>query len=68
MKLMQEISTRIAGDTNLQNEIDGLTTALGNVFPPGISMDYYGTTAPTGWLIEDGSIYNIATYPALANT
>jgi microcystin-dependent protein len=65
-EINQEISNRIAGDTNLQNEIDGLTTALSHVLPPGASMDYYGTTAPIGWLIEDGSIYNIATYPALA--
>lgn len=60
-----ETAARIAGDNNLQNEINNLTTSISNIFPPGVSLDYYGATAPTGWLIEDGTIYNISTYPAL---
>jgi microcystin-dependent protein len=52
-------------EQNLQNEINATNTALANVFPPGVSMDYYGVNAPAGWLLEDGSVYNISTYPAL---
>ena len=60
-----ETANRIAGDTNLQNEINALTTALSNVFPPGVSMDYYGSVAPTGWLLENGATYTVNAYPAL---
>lgn len=60
-----EITNRIAGDTNLQNEINALNTALANVFPTGLSLEYYGVSAPSGWLLEDGSIYNISAFPAL---
>jgi microcystin-dependent protein len=60
-----EITARQAGDTNLQNEINSLTTALGNVFPPGVSLDYYGVNAPAGWLLENGATYAVNTYPAL---
>jgi microcystin-dependent protein len=33
--------------------------------PPGVSMDYWGTSVPSGWLREDGTLYNVATYPNL---
>lgn len=33
--------------------------------PSGSVMMYAGTTAPTGWLICDGSVLNVATYPTL---
>ena len=35
------------------------------VNPPGVIMPYGGTTAPTGWLICDGSQYRISEYTAL---
>jgi microcystin-dependent protein len=62
-----EIAARQAADQNLQNEINALnaTIAATNVFPTGASLDYYGVNPPTGWLLEDGSVYNISTYPAL---
>ena len=33
--------------------------------PPGNIITYIGVTAPSGWLLCDGSIYTTATYPAL---
>lgn len=33
--------------------------------PVGNIMEYAGTTAPTGWLLCDGSSYLVATYPDL---
>ena len=61
----KEIADRIAGDQTLQNQINGLTTALGALLPPGISLEYYGANAPTGWLLENGATYPVNTYPAL---
>jgi hypothetical protein len=60
-----EIANRIAGDTNLQNEINGLNTTIASLLPTGVSMDYYGVNAPTGWLLEDGTVYSISQYPQL---
>ena len=61
-----EKAARIAGDQNLQNEINTINSELGGLIPTGVSLDYYGVNAPTGWLIENGAIYNINTdYPAL---
>jgi microcystin-dependent protein len=37
-----------------------------DVFLPGMIIDYAGTTVPAGqWLLCDGSLKNIVTYPAL---
>ena len=33
--------------------------------PPGVILPYGGTTAPTGWLLCDGSQYRISEYTAL---
>ena len=60
-----EITNRINGDNTLQNEINTLTAALSHVLPPGVSMDYYGVSPPTGWLLEDGTVYNISAFPTL---
>jgi microcystin-dependent protein len=37
----------------------------GDVFPAGVILHYAGSAAPTGWLVCDGSIISIATYPNL---
>jgi microcystin-dependent protein len=60
-----EITRAEAAEQNLQNEINGLTTSISHILPPGVSMDYYGVSPPTGWLLENGTIYSVATYPAL---
>ncbi len=41
------------------------TGAWGNLFFPGFVSDYAGQTAPSGWLLCDGSSYLRATYPNL---
>lgn len=33
--------------------------------PAGCVMHYFGTSAPTGWLVRDGSSYNYDDYPSL---
>jgi microcystin-dependent protein len=38
---------------------------LGAATPVGTLLDYAGANAPPGWLLADGTIYLIATYPAL---
>lgn len=37
-----------------------------NVVPTGMIVGYAGSVAPSGWLNCDGTVYNPATYPALA--
>jgi len=44
-----------------------LITSPGNTIPPGTVFDYAGTTAPTGYLLCDGSAVNRTTYSALFN-
>jgi microcystin-dependent protein len=43
-----------------------IPTLLGSVMPPGVIMAYGGLTAPTGWLLCNGTSYAVATYSALA--
>ena len=47
----------------IQTQIDNIT-AQGFV-PSGAGMDFYGTAAPSGWLLCDGSSYATSTYPSL---
>ncbi|MCW5317946.1 hypothetical protein GTQ43_30510 [Nostoc sp. KVJ3] len=35
------------------------------LIPPGASMEFSGSTLPSGWLWEDGAYYTPSTYPAL---
>lgn len=37
----------------------------GIIIPPGAGMDFYGSSAPTGWLFCDGSAVSRTTYSAL---
>lgn len=37
------------------------------ITPMGTVISYMGTTAPKGYLICDGTVYNIADYPTFAN-
>ena len=65
----------IQGDVNLVAEnikkgvtIFGVTGTAegGDEMPTGAIMTYAGLTAPDGWLVCDGTVYNIADYPDLA--
>jgi microcystin-dependent protein len=44
-----------------QASVVGLTALI----PPGVTWEFSGSTAPTGWLLEDGTAYSRATYAAL---
>ena len=44
---------------------DGSTWQAVLVLPPGLIMDYVGSSAPYGWLLCDGSGYNPGTYALL---
>ncbi|MCC6752047.1 MAG: tail fiber protein [Deltaproteobacteria bacterium] len=37
----------------------------GSVVPTGTVLDFAGASAPSGYLLADGTVYPIATYPAL---
>lgn len=37
----------------------------GGAIPAGVGMDWFGTTAPAGWLLADGAVKLRADYPAL---
>lgn len=41
------------------------TIPVQQLIPPGVSMEYWGTNAPSGWLWCDGTWYSQSTYPAL---
>ena len=46
---------------------NGGSSAVTASMPVGQVITHYGTKAPDGYLVCDGSIYNIADYPNLAN-
>ena len=39
--------------------------AKGGDTPAGAGMEFFGTTPPPGWLLQDGTVYLRADYPAL---
>jgi microcystin-dependent protein len=51
--------------TKFNVDLDSLDDLLRQAMPIGSSVDYWGTTAPTNWLFEDGSVHNVADYPKL---
>jgi hypothetical protein len=44
---------------------DVVDSLLAATTPVGVILDYAGATAPTGWLLADGTWYNITQFPAL---
>jgi len=58
------VSDVVGNVLTLTNE--ALPVANTAAIPPGVMWDYDGDTAPTGWLVCDGTIYNIVDYPDLA--
>lgn len=64
--------TFIAVDTSTTAVYSGIQKIsrldlLSSVYLSGMIMPYGGNTAPTGWLICDGTNYSISDYPNLAN-
>lgn len=51
--------------TILTSNGPGVAPSWSNGMPIGSEICFAGSTAPTGWLTEDGSIKAIASYPAL---
>ena len=55
--------TSVSGGLNVSGSITQNGTAV--VTPPGTMTMFAGATAPTGYLLCDGSSYSTTTYPAL---
>lgn len=61
-----EAATRAAADTAEQTaRTSAIAAAVLLASPPGVMTPYAGTTAPTGWLICDGTAVSRTTYAAL---
>lgn len=60
-------ATTKTGSTGLKGETGppGADGANGDTFPVGMISPFAGYSAPTGWLLCDGSSYSSATYPDL---
>lgn len=63
------MTTNTAGDIITGNGASGFQDSGIQIsalaFPPGFGADYYGGSAPAGWLFCDGSAVSRATYSAL---
>ena len=55
-------NTTVGGDLAVTGTI---TQGGGSIFPAGIIWEYGGSSAPTGWLLCDGSAVSRTTYAAL---
>jgi microcystin-dependent protein len=51
--------------TKVNSDLDIIDNMMRQAMPVGSSCDFWGATAPTGWLFCDGTVYQIATYPKL---
>ena|SRR5579864_295646 len=49
----------------LNDDLDVIDGALGAAMPIGALLDYAGALAPAGWLLCDGTTYQVADHPAL---
>jgi microcystin-dependent protein len=58
-------ASRDTWGTKLNDNFDTLDILLGATMPVGAMIDFAGPNAPVGWLLADGTLVSIATYPAL---
>jgi microcystin-dependent protein len=57
--LQATVNSQAVTITNLE------TTLSSQATPPGAALLYAGTAAPAGWLVCNGAVLNVSTYPAL---
>ena len=57
----------VSGTLGVNGTMNAATVQQGGsaLVPPGTIMAYAGTSAPAGWLLCDGSVYNVSDHPAL---
>jgi len=48
-------------------DLDNIDALVRAICPVGSMLDFAGSTAPVGWLICDGTVYQISAYPLLGN-
>tara|TARA_R110000803_G_scaffold130778_9_gene198069 strand:- start:1353 stop:2537 length:1185 start_codon:yes stop_codon:yes gene_type:complete len=60
-----DIATNTADIATNVTNIGTNTTAIGVGLPPGVIFDYAAATAPTGWLLCEGTAVSRTTYSAL---
>lgn len=63
--LNAEITRALAAEASLSSQISSLSGGGSTSFPVGSMMVYAGATAPTGWLLCDGSAVSRTTYSGL---
>ncbi|HEY1878307.1 MAG TPA: tail fiber protein [Caulobacteraceae bacterium] len=51
--------------TKVNTDLDSIDSVMRQAMPVGAMVDFWGATAPTNWLICDGTVYQISTYPKL---
>ena len=57
--------SRDSWGSKLNNDLDALDMLLQALQPIGAMIDFAGANAPTGWLLCDGSLQQISSYPRL---
>jgi microcystin-dependent protein len=50
---------------NFVQRVASAAVAALSVIPTGLMSPFAGSTAPSGWLLCDGTVYSVSTYPAL---
>ena len=66
---LKELATALGNDpsfaTTVSTQIGSLQSQLNTLVPSGVISQYAGTTAPSGWLLCDGSAISRTTYASL---
>ena len=65
LTLPEVSASRDTWGTKLNADLAALDTLLQALQPIGAMTDFAGWTAPTGWLLCDGTLYTATAYPRL---